>query len=199
MNKKVKCRCPACKSVQRVEYSPVISGTMQCKKCTAEFQAVPAKRGNRTNLMHGIIKPFTLCLDCGRNISSRANRCPSCGAPTPKTQVNHHIRQRVMRLKKWRVKMYAAAILIAAALTTASFGFFHVITGSNLAHSRIVRKGAFGYSETFINIDKVTGMPWMFARSKYPIGCRVLQEKGHIESNEAFQRRIKRQFAQSNN
>ncbi len=90
----------------------------------------------------------------------------------------------------------AALLLIAAGVIVAGLGFVHVITGSNLASSRIVRKGTFAYSETFINIDKITGMPWVFAKSKYPIGCRVLQEKGHIETDEAFQRRIKRQFAQ---
>jgi hypothetical protein len=92
--------------------------------------------------------------------------------------------------------MCAALFLLAATLTTASFGFVHVITGTNLESTRIVRKGSFGYSETLINIDKITGMPWVFAKSKYPIGCKVLQEKGHIETEEAFQRRIKRQFAQ---
>lgn len=194
--KKVKCRCPACQSVQWLRYSPVMAGTMQCKKCTAKFQPIPAKRKTRTNHMDGIQKPFVLCKDCGRDISRRAVRCPGCGAPTAKTQIDHEIRRHAIRRKKWRGMICAALFLLAATLTTASFGFVHVITGTNLASTRIVRKGSFGYSETLINIDKITGMPWVFAKSKYPIGCKVLQEKGHIETEEAFQRRIKRQFAQ---
>ena len=198
MKKKVKCRCPVCKSIQWVEYSPILSGTMQCKKCTAEFLAVPAKSKGQTNRIHAIQKPFLLCKDCGRNISRRADICPSCGAPTANTRIKQHIRRNVIQRKKWRGRVCAALLLIAATLITAGFGSVHVITGSNLAPSRIVRKGSFGYSETFINIDKITGMPWVFAKSRFPIGCKVLQEKGHIESDEAFDRRIKRQFARLN-
>lgn len=196
MKKKVKCRCPVCGSVQLVEYSPILARTMQCKKCTAEFQAVPAEPKGRTNRMRGIRKPFVLCKDCGSDMSSRADRCPSCGAPTANTRIKRHIRQHLIRRKKWRSKMCAALLLIAATLIATGFGFIHVISGSNLPSRRIVHKGSFGYSETFINIDKITGMPWVFAKSKYPIGCKVLQEKGHIESDEVFERRIKRQFAQ---
>ena len=146
--------------------------------------------------MLAIQKPFVLCKDCGRDMSSRADRCPSCGAPTTNTRAKHQIRQHLMRRKKWRGRLCAAVLLIAATLITTGFGFVHVISGSNLPSRRIVQKGSFGYSETFINIDKITGMPWVFAKSKYPIGCKVLQEKGHIESDEVFERRIKRQFAQ---
>ena len=158
--------------------------------------AVPAKAKGRTNRMHAIQKPFVLCKDCGRHISRKADRCPSCGAPTAATRIKQHMRRHVIQRRKWRGKICAALLLIAATLLTSGLGFVHVIGGSNLDSWRIVRKGSFGYSETFINIDKVTGMPWVFAKSKYPIGCKVLQEKGHIETDEAFDRRIKRQYAQ---
>ncbi|UCE49898.1 MAG: hypothetical protein JSW47_07035 [Phycisphaerales bacterium] len=193
--KKVKCECPACNTVQLVEYSPIISGTMQCKKCTAEFQAVPTKSKNQVDRTQGIQKPFVICKDCGREISSKAERCPSCGAPTAARRAKQQIRQQMKRREKW-VKLCAAVLLVAATVVIIGLGFVHVISGSNLPSRRIVRKGSFGYSETFINIDKITGMPWVFAKSKYPIGCKVLQEKGHIESDEVFERRIKRQFAQ---
>lgn len=194
--KKVKCSCPACNTVQLVEYSPIISGTMKCRKCTAEFQAVPAKPKSQTNHMQGVQRQFVICKDCGRDISSKAERCPSCGAPTAAVRAKQHIRQHMIKRKKWRGKICAAVLLAAAVVLFVALGFVHVITGSNLVSPRIVGKGSFGYSETFINIDKVTGMPWVFAKSKYPIGCKVLQEKGHIETDEAFDRRIKRQYAQ---
>jgi len=81
--------------------------------------------------------------------------------------------------------------LVAAILIVAGFGFIHVINGSSLSVPYVVNKNSFGYSETFINIDKITGMPWVFAKLKYPIGCKVLQDRGHIESNEAFELRVK--------
>ncbi len=82
-------------------------------------------------------------------------------------------------------------LLVAAILIVAGFGFIHVINGSSLSVPYVVNKNSFGYSETFINIDKITGMPWVFAKLKYPIGCKVLQDRGHIESNEAFELRVK--------
>jgi len=194
--KKVKCSCPACHTVQLVEYSPIIAGTMKCRKCTAEFQAVPAKPKSQPNRLEGVQRHFVACKDCGKEISSKAERCPSCGAPTATVRAKQHIRQHMIKRKKWRGKICAGVLLAAAAVLFVSLGFVHVITGSNLEAPRIVAKGSFGYSETFINIDRITGMPWVFAKSKYPIGCRVLQDKGHIESDVAFERRIKRQFAQ---
>ena len=193
--KKVKCECPACNTVQLVEYSPILSRTMECIKCAAEFKAVPAKPKKQTDRMQGVQKPFVFCKDCGREISSKAERCPICGAPTAATRAKQHIREHIKRRKKWRGKVYAAALTTAAAVVVIGLGFVHVISGSNLPTPRIVRKDSFSYSETFISVDKITGMPWVFAKAKYPIGCKVLQHKGHIESNEEFQRRIKRQFA----
>jgi hypothetical protein len=89
-------------------------------------------------------------------------------------------------------------LLIAATSIVVGFGFVHVITGSNLSAPHIVCKSSFGYSETFIKIDRITGMPWIFAKLRYPVGCRILQETGHIESDEAFESRINREFVQLN-
>ncbi|MFC1794780.1 hypothetical protein ACFL3Q_14480, partial [Planctomycetota bacterium] len=58
----------------------------------------------------------------------------------------------------------AVMLLTAFFLIIAGSGFLHVINGSNLSAPHVVLKGSFGYSETFINIDKITGMPWIFAK-----------------------------------
>ena len=116
-------------------------------------------------------------------------------APTATVREKQNQRRQMIKRKKWRGRICAAVLLAAAVVLFVSLGFMHVITGSNLENPRIVAKGSFGYAETFINIDKITGMPWVFAKSKYPIGCKVLQDEGHIETDEAFERRIKRQFA----
>ncbi|MHC4753397.1 MAG: hypothetical protein ACYTFW_26480, partial [Planctomycetota bacterium] len=41
--KKMKYRCPKCNSVQRVEYSPIMSRTLQCDKCGARFITASSK------------------------------------------------------------------------------------------------------------------------------------------------------------
>jgi DNA-directed RNA polymerase subunit RPC12/RpoP len=179
--KKVKYRCPTCKAIQNVEYSPIISRTLRCHKCGARFVVGPSKSKNDVDWKGGFQRSLVPCEDCCRDISSRAERCPHCGAPTPNTKVKTR--------NKWR--RAGNIILLAAAIAIfIGFGFIHIITGSNLPTPDIVKKDSFGYSETFINIDKITGMPWLFARSRHPIGCKVLQEKGYIESNESFLQRV---------
>lgn len=79
-------------------------------------------------------------------------------------------------------------------IIVAGFGYIHVINGSSLSAPHVVVKSTFGYSETFVNIDKITGMPWIFAKLKYPIGCKILQDSGYIESNEAFELRVKANY-----
>ena len=198
--KKVKYRCPACKTVQWIEYSPILSRTLQCQKCEAKFNAAYSKPNGAVNNKKraaqapasGKNRPSAVRSgpNRGKAASTPVGVCPSCGSPKQNA--------RIERPKRWRGKICAALLLITAILVSIGFGFVHVITGSNLPAPHIVRKSSFGYRETFINIDRVTGMPWVFARSRYPVGCRVLQETGHIESDEAFERRIKREFAQLN-
>ena len=179
--KKVKYRCPTCKATQNVEYSPIMSRTLRCHKCGARFVVGPAKSKSDVDWKGGFQQSLVPCEDCCRDISSRAERCPHCGAPTPNTKVKLQ--------KKWN--HVAVVALLAAAITIfIGLGFVHIITGSNLPAPDVVKKDSFGYSETFINIDKITGMPWLFAKSRHPIGCKVLQEKGYIESNESFMQRV---------
>ena len=57
----------------------------------------------------------------------------------------------------------------------------------------VALKSSLGYSETFVNADKVTSMPWIAAKSKYPLGCRVLQRKHYIESDDQFEERVQKE------
>jgi hypothetical protein len=125
------------------------------------------------------------CSECQKEISDKAEKCPHCGASTPSTEIKQQ--------KKWYEKT-SVTLFVLALLIVIGFGFIHIITGSNLSIPHVVLKDSFGYSETFINVDKITGMPWVAAKSKYPIGCKVLGNKGYIESDEQFDRRVKREF-----
>jgi len=80
---------------------------------------------------------------------------------------------------------------IFAILVALFFGNFHIVSGKS--GTTVVRRESFGYSEAFINVDAITGMPWLAAKGRYPLGCRVLQREGLIESDEAFRDRIEQE------
>ncbi len=120
-----------------------------------------------------------------REVSEEAKTSLNCGTPFGSYKVGID--------KRFREKIYLT--LVSVVVIAVGFGFIHVIRGPNLdLPFHIAFKDLFGYSETFINIDKITGMPWIAAKSKYPIGCKVLQEKGYIELDEQFEKRVKREF-----
>ena len=85
-------------------------------------------------------------------------------------------------------------IILIAVLCLLALGNIHIITGANLIFPKIVMKQSFGFSEIFINVDKITGMPWISAVSRYPLGVKILQREGIIESDEEREDRIKKKF-----
>ncbi len=176
-----KCRCPKCKSVQYLQYL-LISTAVQCRKCGTSFVPVPSQSNGKAIRPAVDKKIHVLSNNSDENLSSREDTFLHSEAPI--------LNKRSKQENIWP-KIVAAVLLVAAILIVAGFGFIHVINGSSLSVPYVVNKNSFGYSETFINIDKITGMPWVFAKLKYPIGCKVLQDRGHIESNEAFELRVK--------
>jgi len=177
-----KCRCPKCKSVQYLQYL-LISTSVQCIKCNTSFIPVPSGYNGKT-VQPAVDKSLpVLSNKSNENIGSRADTFRHSDAPI--------LIQRVKQRRTWPKIAAAVVLLVAAMIIVAGFGFIHVINGSSLSVPHFVLKGSFGYHETFVNIDKITGMPWVFAQLKYPIGCKVLQDNGYIESNEAFAQRIR--------
>jgi len=61
---------------------------------------------------------------------------------------------------------------------------------------KITSRESFGFSETFINVDKITGMPWISAKSQYPLGCLILAREGIIESDAQLKNRTRREVQQ---
>lgn len=85
-------------------------------------------------------------------------------------------------------------VISFAILVGAFLGNVHLITGSEIEGFRLVRKGSFGFSETFINVDMITGMPWLAAQTRFPIGCRILQREEIIESEANMKSRTQREI-----
>ncbi|MBI4515061.1 MAG: DUF4339 domain-containing protein [Deltaproteobacteria bacterium] len=82
--------------------------------------------------------------------------------------------------------------LIVALLTIIVLfvGSFHFVTGSSLPGPQLMRRDSFGLSEFFVDVDAITGMPWLAAKARFPLGCRLLQREGILESDTAFNQRV---------
>ena len=72
-------------------------------------------------------------------------------------------------------------------------GKIHIVTGGSVGPKFISRE-SFGFSEMFINVDKITGMPWISAQTKYPLGCKALAREGIIETDQEFKTRTKQEI-----
>lgn len=84
-------------------------------------------------------------------------------------------------------------LAILAGIIIIALGFTHIVRSSKFSYPQICMKSTFGYSETFINIDEITGMPIFAAKMKYPLSIKALQDNDYLESDESFQQRIKGQ------
>ena len=74
------------------------------------------------------------------------------------------------------------------------FGKYHIVTSSSQQYPKLIKKQSFGFTETFINIDEITGMPFAAAKSRYPLSVKVLQREDIIESEAALKKRIKKEY-----
>ena len=124
------------------------------------------------------------CPFCAEEILVLAKKCKHCGSDLENDQKD--------KSRHSQIWLWGLGIL---ALTFLFFGNFHVITGKNIG-SKIVSRDSFGFNEAFINADAITGMPWIAAKLRYPIGCSVLAREGFIETDDAFKNRIWRETQQ---
>lgn len=112
--------------------------------------------------------------------------CPHCGSPIAGSSGQ--------KPKKWHERT-SVTLCITGVLVLVTFGFIHIITGVTSPYGLpfdVVRKDSFGYRETFVNAGKITAIPYIAARKKYPIGCKVLQRENYIESGTVFETRMVR-------
>jgi hypothetical protein len=69
------------------------------------------------------------------------------------------------------------------------FGKFHIVQSED--GTEVIPKIHFTFSETFVSLDAITGMPFVKAKEKYPLAVKALQREGILETDEAFEARIK--------
>lgn len=102
--------------------------------------------------------------------------------------------------KKRRNKKDAIALILFVIficfLITANV---HIISGSRISFPKIVKKESFGFKETFINIDEITSMPFISAKSRYPIAVRILQKYDYIEDDDEFRNRNEKEMKEEIN
>jgi len=135
------------------------------------------------------------CPDCGKEISDQAPACLNCGRPVNKTlQEEPEAQQQSIGLTKPQKGEVTAAILIFSILAITLFcGFFHIVQSSKNGLF-FVKKTAFTLSETFVNMDTITGVPFIVAVAKYPLAIRAMQKEGIIESDEAREARVQQEI-----
>jgi hypothetical protein len=101
-------------------------------------------------------------------------------------------------------KSYKAQAIVAFAVfvifTGLFIGNFHVIKDGNQRLS-FVNRNSFGFSEVFVNADKIKSMPPVSAAAAFPLGYKVLQSEGIIKSDAVLNKRMddkeKREFDQA--
>ena len=117
-------------------------------------------------------------------ISAKGGKCPHCGAQTDADTDR--------KPKKWHERT-SVTLCIAAVLAFIGLGFIHIITGVVSPFELpfdVVRKESFGYRETFVNARKIKAIPYVAAKLKYPLGCKVLQRTNYLESGKVFETRM---------
>lgn len=73
-------------------------------------------------------------------------------------------------MKKIMVGVIALALLLGAFI----LGRYHLINGPGVP-LKLIRKDHFGYSETFINLRRVVGKPYLYCRVIYPKATDALE------------------------
>jgi len=131
------------------------------------------------------------CNNCKKKVPKKAKSCPHCGASVEDGK----------KPKKWHEKT-SVTLLIAAVLIFTGFGFIHIITGVVSPYHLpfdVTYKKSFGYRETLINARKITSLPFIVAKTKYPIGCEVLQRLEYIQSGNVFETAMTEQLREAMN
>lgn len=129
------------------------------------------------------------CPFCGEEILSIAKLCKHCKSDLAAETKNNTSPKAFLEVPATETKVSPQFVLFMIIFAfIIFFGNYHIVTGSKI-NLDIIARESFGLSEIFINIDTITGMPWIAAKSKFPLSCRVLAREGFIETDKAFKQR----------
>lgn len=167
--------CPGCKTVFAI--TPVMVGKkFRCKLCSSII-SIAQDFFKEESLRYKSDEVFTKNNDA--NDSNKNN-----GAKVVLV-LNKEMVQRIGKFLAVFVFVIFGAILF--------IGNFHIITGGNVGGFSIASRDSFSFREFLVNVDEITGMPFIAAKAQHPFGVKVLQRTGLIESEDAFKKRVERE------
>jgi hypothetical protein len=178
--------CPNKSCNQRYRIKPgMIGRNARCKKCnnpfTIEELIYPPKPLELVFLKNDSIEKEANPKD-GHTLSPEKIHSSSTRG-LPQAFSNRSIK------KKARAAPWLIAMALFGVFASLFIGNFHVVKGGNQRLS-LVGRDSFGFSEVFIDADKIKSMPPVAAAAAFPLGYKVLQREGIIKSDSAVEKRM---------
>jgi len=198
-------QCPSCHAVHRVP-ERLAGRQFKCKQCGAimrdaspEFDVKPTAQD--------VVTPEVLvvCEHCGQTATvdlrqGTTFQCPHClrasainppasGPTVAPSERRAQERAAERPFLNRKVSPVVAAVFILVPILI-FLGNFHIVRGSAIGW-RLIPRMSFGFREMIVDVDEITGMPHIVATSRYPLGCKVLQREGIIESEDQMKDRVR--------
>lgn len=112
-------------------------------------------------------------------------RAASLSMPTPRQQAASPDQAAVASSIVPGILWSVGVLLLGVVLF---LGNYHIVTSED--GTTLVHKVEFTFAEPFVSVSAITGMPFIQAKEKYPLGVKALQRAGILETDEEFDRRI---------
>lgn len=178
--------CPNEECNQRYRIRPEMIGRIaRCKRCNNRFKIEELINSPKPLKLKPVENEYleqTPKHDRNKKLELETT-LSSSETKSPRAPLNQRSKKRLYKA----LSLSVIAIFSFAALLF--IGNFHIISGSKEGLS-IVRRESFGFSEFFINANKIMGISPDLAETRFPLGYKVLQKEGIIKSEEVSKKRI---------
>jgi hypothetical protein len=132
------------------------------------------------------------CPACGKESPANATLCHHCNLsfrPEPSSAGDAPSEPSAPRTSRsLSTQQWIAIGVVVSVVLVGLLGSLHVVEYQNGVS--LIPKVHWTLAETFVSLDAITGMPWIAARTRWPLACKALQKAGMLESDEAFEQRI---------